>query len=1633
MPSPFPSVVHRLARMAAVAALALVPAAASAQTCARTLTADVVAFDQVFFWNRLGAMQPQGMMFALRRDVVPISGSALSPGNVRLRADKRPRPMVLRMNAGDCLQISFQNLLANAPVDQEQPATRQASVHVSGLQLVSSESDDGSFVGQNASSLVLPGGSTVYTYYADKEGEHHLFSAGTTTGGQGDGGQLNSGLFGAVIVEPAGARWYRSQVTQADLALATTVTTTYGQPVLNYAARFPVGHPRAGQLILGMLDGTTIVATDLTAIIAGSDPAGERAGFFPAGTFPMNPSYPAREQPFREFTIIYHDETGAVQAFPQFEDEVLGFTLHSGRDGFAINYGSAGVGAEVLANRIGVGPMAGCVDCKFEEFFLTSWAVGDPAMVVDVPANSPCTPQNIRDTALPPSGTMGCNPTAGAKATIAYYPDDPSNVYHSYLKDHTKFRVIHGGSKEHHIHHLHAHQWMFSADSDKSSYLDSQALGPGSSFTADIAHEGSGNANLTPGDSIFHCHFYPHFAQGMWALWRVHDVLETGTLMDGNRPAAGARALPDGEIPRGTPIPAVVPLPGKPMPLPPGATASIVAGQVQITGTGNPGYPFFIPGRAGHRPPKPPLDTIDNGGLPRHVITGGTFTEAHTRLDFHKELLTATALQLAETGTAVEQQAMAYHAVAQRSSCTPGGICDNTGPPVKFQTNGRPAVAGAPFADPCVDENGNPVTTLRRYKAADFQMDIKLNKAGWHYPQSRLTALWDDVAAHVTAAKPPEPLFFRANTGDCIEYWLANLVPSEYALDDFQVRTPTDVLGQHIHLVKFDVTSSDGAGNGFNYEDGSFSPGEVRERVTAIRAANACTAGDARNGTFACPVAVPHPYFGAGPGNAYVGAQTTVQRWYVDPVRDNTGYDRTLRTVFTHDHFGPSTHQQTGLYAGLVVEPAGSTWKHNETAVPFNTRFDGGPTSWQAIIDPPGTNDDYREFLLEFADDQLAYKSEATTYPNWNLAINPPAKDEIGLPDLLQRAATCPGGAAPPCPELVTSHDVGTMSVNYRNEPLALRVRNPSTNAQATGTAGDLAFAFSSNVVRADTALNVQPSFYAPLTNDMQAKDPFTPMLRVYENDRVQIRTLVGAHEEGHNFSIHGIKWLFEPSDPNSGYRNSQMMGISEHFEFIVPQLIKNPTGAYVDRLWSAGSSTDDYWNGIWGLFRAYTSANNSLAPLPSNPNGRSPIDPGAQGAFTFSCPKDVPLRAFDVTAVYANTGLSGNKIVYNARIDGNYKELKSNLGLFYVRTSDLSGGVLLPGVPIEPLVLRARAGECIQLTLRNGLTPSAELMNGFSTLPMIVDGFNNNDLKPSTNVGLTPQLVYYDVSRYDGANVGGNSTQTVARNGAPQVYQWYAGHVQINPDGSVTPTPIEFGATNLISSDTITHPSTGAFGGLIIEPADATWTEDTATRTAATVVSPSRGTFREFVLMFQNDVDMLMKLQGQDKVPAPNLAGAEDPEDSGMKAVNFRTEPFWKRLQYPPETPLTTTRTFDFHDVVSNALVGADPQTPVFTAEAGMPVRFRLLMAGGHSRNIVFALHGHGWQKEPWVSDSRLQGSNPLSPIEGARMGIGPTDHFNLLVNAGGAFQVDGDYLFRDMASFGFDGGLWGIFRVVP
>ena len=100
------------------------------------------------------------------------------------------------------------------------------------------------------------------------------------------------------------------------MQLATTGQTPGGQPIINYNAVYPAGHPRAGTPILKILHNSKIVHSDLNAVITGPN-----KGRFPAGTYRPNATSPNRDQPFREFTVVYHDEIKAVQAFPQFETQ----------------------------------------------------------------------------------------------------------------------------------------------------------------------------------------------------------------------------------------------------------------------------------------------------------------------------------------------------------------------------------------------------------------------------------------------------------------------------------------------------------------------------------------------------------------------------------------------------------------------------------------------------------------------------------------------------------------------------------------------------------------------------------------------------------------------------------------------------------------------------------------------------------------------------------------------------------------------------------------------------------------------------------------------------------------------------------------------------------------------------------------------------------------------------------------------------------------------------------------------------------------------------------------------------------------------------------------------------------------
>ncbi|WP_238193063.1 hypothetical protein [Methylobacterium frigidaeris] len=1517
---------------AAVAGMPEIAAGSAPGAPHRIVHADLVALDQLIVYNRFGSFNPYGMVFALRRDVSALGPGAaidadqcrmrdgteagegaLIPGAVRLKDCKRARPLTLRANVGDILEITLTNLLRPSQPDisetwcgsrqsddgtrptrrderaafdaqceetgrierhvKEQgteaeraaaaaerrgdwPATRSLSLSIPGLEpLPVGEAVPDACLGLAA---VPPGQSFTCRYRLEREGTHLVSSLAAPAGGEGDAGSATHGLFGALIVESPGATALRSQVSsaafdkvwpekgkseteksgasgqdksgQGDGAVrharsgAPDFAAASGDPRSRDARAnaYPCGDGPVPVLAVlrscqgsETVDGVTyaraeLVHGDLNAVIV-PDPGRALPPVDPVLTGEDRRTAIRLDQearaPFREFTVVFHDELKTYYADPQRELSQFG-QLSAARDGFAINYGSSGAGAMVLANRKGIGPTANCPECLYEEFFLESWANGDPALLEN-------------------------------------YPDDPSNVHHSYLNDKVVFRNLHIG-KETHVFHLHSHQWFAGNDENRGAYLDSQTIAPQQGFTYRIYHggldrhrdertpagargwweaaKGSGNRNRTVGDAIFHCHLYPHFAQGMWALWRVHDVMEDGTrvlpdgqkrpgLSIGRNPAPferreGSVALQSGEWrgtgkDQGTPIPGLVPIPGEAAPLLPVYTAP---GTKPEDADGMPGYPFFIAGEPGHRAPQPPLDMardltkggdgrLLDGGLPRHVVTGGlslpaVLTAAEKRAarsdpstlaalaptlvprmlalgDATSEYERLDLKVLPHAGTRLERNAMGFHHDGKR----PGGgalpLRDAAGDPVGpqslgsypslrlpplggaarlelagFPVNGAPPAPGAPYADPCGAAStlasspfrrfvgyraGMPERDLfegtiltpkpdpaiagdaalqalrgnldfvpdpglmgfRRYDVSAIQFDMTVNRAGWHDPQARIAVLTAEADAwKESRSARAEPFFFRGFSGECIELRHTNELPKDLELDDFQLRVPTDTIGQHIHLVKFDVTSADGSGNGFNYEDGTFAPDEILARIcaagkpqggiapreaecTALATAKAALEDAvARNDAGAIAEArrrlrAAQLWWRKGEANRRTYFQTTVQRWFADPILSNTGdgkaADRTLRTVFTHDHFGPSNIQQHGYYAALLIEP--NTHAVERHAGPDQARADmPGPVPppvWPAAGEPvtprlveggrglvgaravveavtdrnrssarpqAGEQDragdpihpNTREFALAIADFALLYDGAKQPPQGFDGDTRQPtpkgmarlvAEARCQVKDLTEaarqdpdiepgesiparRAGLCVNAAgqvpvdapasaaedaspkpdhagqvtalathaaawreehgrpvaAPPRPEAFSQKHHDPYLVNYRNEPVPLRVgsRDPGGDkfafagnpcalgggvtpageteadrphrqnhgdirAQRRGEAGDLANVFRSAWDRPDGRATEGHG------------DPCTPLIEAYSRERLVLRMVQGAQEVQHTFHIEGI------------------------------------------------------------------------------------------------------------------------------------------------------------------------------------------------------------------------------------------------------------------------------------------------------------------------------------------------------------------------------------------------------------------------------------------------------------------------------------------------------------------------------
>ena len=242
----------------------------------------------------------------------------LEAGAVRLKDCRRPRPLVLRANEGDLLAVRVTNLLreerpgvsetfcrdgalpgdgmardlrdavsqgpedrvrhgealcrdtsvgqdpeAAEPGDTDWPRTRLLNFAVQGLVAVRDPAAQTEVETARAErelrvcrglTAIAPGQSVMCFYEVDRVGPYFFASNAAPSGGEGDGGSITHGLFGAVVVHEPETAWYRSQVSATALDAAWTpaepsLEARLGDGdhrrdgVIDYEATGPNGYP----------------------------------------------------------------------------------------------------------------------------------------------------------------------------------------------------------------------------------------------------------------------------------------------------------------------------------------------------------------------------------------------------------------------------------------------------------------------------------------------------------------------------------------------------------------------------------------------------------------------------------------------------------------------------------------------------------------------------------------------------------------------------------------------------------------------------------------------------------------------------------------------------------------------------------------------------------------------------------------------------------------------------------------------------------------------------------------------------------------------------------------------------------------------------------------------------------------------------------------------------------------------------------------------------------------------------------------------------------------------------------------------------------------------------------------------
>ena len=400
------------------------------------------------------------------------------------------------------------------------------------------------------------------------------------------------------------------------------------------------------------------------------------------------------------------------------------------------------------------------------------------------------------------------------------------------------------------------------------------------------------------------------------------------------------------------------------------------------------------------------------------------------------------------------------------------------------------------------------------------------------------------------------------------------------------------------------------------------------------------------------------------------------------------------------------------------------------------------------------------------------------------------------------------------------------------------------------------------------------------------------------------------------------------------------------------------------------------------------------LAPSGINPLGRAT----AADTVANPCPNGAALKHFDVSAIDVDITLNrfgdhdpkGHMYVLNDAIPA----VRAAEQTHYVSVGEHDGD------PIQPLVIRANMGDCVEVSFTNKLASG-------QPVGMHIDG-----------------LAYRADSSGDAV---GRNPDTNTAPGATRTYMYYVPKIaSVEGARYMHPGPANRALVN--------H---GLFGTLMVEPEGSVYLNPTTRAPLASgweaIVVPGQGkSFREAATILHEIGDEKERVLDKTGHELPFIDPHTTTYRPGTRAINYRSEPFYNRLQ----------RTADQKSLGYSSYTFADPATTIPRGYLGDPTKIRLLHAGSEVFHI-YHLHGGGirWRLNPHgdpsynYADTGLNKTPSVVHSNSNRLdaqSVGPGESYDLEIEggAGGVQQAAGDFVWHCHIGEHYVAGMWSLWR---